>query len=488
MKRSSLTLGLVLAVACAPAPAHRRPDIGVQVPEQWSAGPHLVEGTLRQDWWTAFGDPALDSIIQETLAHNHDLQAAAARLDAAASLARIAGADLLPTVDVNLAGGRRKQNFIGFPIPGSEDRVLSATFTTYGVSLDTRWEADLWGSLRAGKAAALAEFQAAEAELAGARLSLAGQAAKAWFALAEARRQVELSETTVELFRATAERVRSRYEAGLRPSLDLRLTLSNLASAEANLEQRRDQLQRVRRQLELLLGHYPGGALDGSRELPPPPETIPPGLPATLVSRRPDLVAEERRLVASNARLAQARKALYPRIQLTGSGGTSTRELGDLLDGDLSVWSLAAGLLQPIFRGGRLRAGVELAGAREREVLSTYVQVALTAYGEVEAALSNEAILARREDALVIAAEQSVAARALAESRYESGLEDIITVLDSQRRALVAESQLLAVRRQRLDVRIDLYLALGGGFDTGSTSAVIPTLQITAETKKRKRS
>ena len=471
MKTTASGLALLLVVACARAPGYRQPEIGVEIPDLWVTGVVPGEKRIEQDWWTAFGDPDLDSIIREALEHNHDLLAASARLDAALAQARIAGADLLPTVDLNLAGSRRRQNFIGFPIPGAEGDVLTTGFNNFGVSLDTAWEADLWGRLRAGKAAALAQVRATDAELAGARLSLAGQTAKSWFAVAEARRQVELSERTVGLFRATAERVRSRYEAGLRPSLDLRLSLSNLASAEAELHRRRNQLQLARRQLEVLLGRYPEGTLSGSLELPSPADEIPAGLPATLVSRRPDLAAAEARLAASDARVAQARRALYPRIRLTGSGGTSTRELGDLLDGDFTVWSLAAGLLQPIFQGGRLRAGVDLEKARTRELLEVYVQAALTAYAEVEASLNAGTILSSREDALLVAVEQSVAARELAEERYEAGLEEIITVLDSQRRALTAESLLLAVRRQLLDVRIDLYLALGGGFDVGASSA-----------------
>jgi NodT family efflux transporter outer membrane factor (OMF) lipoprotein len=458
----AIVVGLTVA-ACVSAPARREPDLGVPVPERWDSDPEVEGGIIERDWWTSFADPELDAIVVEALEHNYDIQAASARVDAAAAIAKISGADLYPTLDFQASAVRRKQNFIGFPIPG--DDIPSATFTSYGVSVATAWEIDLWGRIRSGARAAVADLEAAQALLAGVRLSVAGQAAKAWFAVGEARRQVDLSENTVRAFRQTAERVRVRYERGLRPSLDYRLALANLAGAEADLEARRDRLQIATRQLEILLGRYPADAIAGSDDLPPPPDEVPAGLPATLVSRRPDLVVAERRLAAADSRVAEAKAARYPRLALTASGGTATQELSDLVDGNFSVWSLAANLLQPIFQGGRLKANVDLTEANAEEVTALYVQDVLLAFGEVESILTSGEILTREERALVTASEQSAAAQRLAEDRYDQGLEDIVTVLDAQRRALVAESSLLAVRRLRLENRVDLYLALGGGFD-----------------------
>jgi NodT family efflux transporter outer membrane factor (OMF) lipoprotein len=460
----ALPIALVLtAAACVSAPVRREPDLPVPVPERWDSDPNVEAGTIARDWWTAFADPELDAIIAEALEHNHDLQAAAARVEAAAAIAKISGADLYPSLDLTVRAGRQKQNFIGLPIPG--DEVPSSTYTSYGVSVATTWEIDLWGRIRSGAKAAVADLEAARALQSGVRLSVAGQAAKAWFAVGEARRQVELAETTVSAFRQTAERVRARYERGLRPSLDYRLALANRAGAEADLEAKRDRLQIATRQLEILLGRYPADALAGSKDLPPPPDDIPAGLPASLVSRRPDLVVAERRLAAADSRVGEAKAARYPRLALTASGGSASQELSDLVDGNFSVWSLAANLLQPIFQGGRLRANVDLTQARVQEATALYVQDVLVAFGEVESILASGEILTREEAALVTASEQSTAAQRLAEDRYDQGLADIVTVLDAQRRALVAESSLLAVRRLRLENRVDLYLALGGGFD-----------------------
>jgi outer membrane protein TolC len=196
------------------------------------------------------------------------------------------------------------------------------------------------------------------------------------------------------------------------------------------------------------------------------------------------LVAAERRLAAAEQRYGAARRDLYPRLSLTGSTGTSTRALTDLVDGDFGVWSLLGNVLQPVFQGGLLRANVDLAEAGVDETLISYAGTALAAYSEVETALAAEQHLREREDHLAVAAEQSRAAERLAEERYRSGLEDFITVLESQRRALQADGEWIAARRQRLENRIDLYLALGGGFERSETALQMEGEEASPEEKE----
>ena len=454
----------VLCTSCATTPPYAPPVLEIVTPDSWTTS---ADAGAAPDfaWWNDFGDTGLGDVVRTALEQNYDLRAAAARLEEAAADSRIAAADLRPTVQVGLNGSRRKQNFIGFPIPGGENRVLSTVFTNYGVSVDTTWEADLWGRLRSGAQAALADLQSRAADLRGAQLSIAGQTVKTWFAIAEARQQLRLAEATVDSFSISSGQVRERFEEGLRPSLDLRLALSNLASAEALREQRRQQLDVTVRQLEVLLGRYASGTLPTPSTLPDTPPAIPGGLPAELVSRRPDLVAAERRIASARQRLNVARAELYPRLSLTGNTGTATSALTDLIDGNFGVWSLLGNLLQPVFQGGRLRAGIDRAEARAAEELAVYANTALQAFAEVETALAAEEFLDERERYLETAAEQSRAAESLADDRYRTGLDDYITVLNSQRLALQAEGDLIAARRQRLENRVDLYLALGGGFD-----------------------
>ncbi len=450
-------------LGCTSAPPIAHPELRTSVPEQWSAS-SASSMPLEDGWLWSFKDEDLEVIVMEAMDHNHDLKAAEARLGAAVSAARIVGADLLPRVSAGFSSSRQRQNFVGLPIPGFEDEVLSTKFNLFGVSLDTTWELDVWGRIRAGTSAALADMEGIQSDLAAARLSLAGQTAKAWFAVTEAKQQASLARKTLKSYQVTADQVRNRFEHGLRPSLDLRLALSNVGTAEALYQERQEQYERAIRQLEILVGRYPDGMISGADTLPDIPAVMPSGLPADIISRRPDLAAAERRLAAADARIAQARAALYPRISLTTSNGTISDQLRDLTDGDFYVWSIAGNLLQPIFEGGRLLAEVDRTEAVAREALENYTGAALQAFGEVESALVAEALLEKREDALRMAGEQAMAAHTLAQDRYRSGLESFTTVLDAQQRELNAESQRIAVRRLRLDVRVNLHLALGGDF------------------------
>ena len=459
---------VVGTIACVVPPARRAPELVVEVPAAWSVPANAADDPI-DAWWTTFDAPGLERVIDEALAHNTDLVAAAARVARAEAEARIAGAELKPSLGAGVSGSRQRQVFVGLPIPG--DTVPSATYTTFGVSLDASWEVDLWGRIRASARAALADAQAGEADLHAARLSIAAQTAKAWFAAVEARQQIELTERSAESFARLAAQIRERYRVGTRPAIDLRLALSNAAAAEAQLRQRRRRLDATLRQLEVLLGRYPSARLldeiplDRPSDMPPP---VPAGLPAELIGRRPDLVAAERRAVAADQRLRAARAALYPRLSLTGGGGTVSDQLSDLLDGDFRTWNLVGNLVQPLFEGGRLRAGVERAAAAGDELLASYAGAVLRAFAEVESALAADTLLAEQQASQAEAVEQLLAAESLAEDRYRRGIGDYLTVLESQTRAFTSQSALLALGRERLDNRIDLHLALGGGFAEGN--------------------
>ena len=458
---------LLLIASCAGRPPVTSLSGVTPPPERWST-PTAAEPGLRapsgQDWWESFRDPSLSDMIHEALGTNFDILVAEARVRRAASEARIARADLLPAAGASVDASRRRQNFIGLPIPGGEGGVLSTTTDSFGASLDVIWEADLWGRLRAGARASVADAQAAAADYEAARLSIAGQVARAWFALAELQQQVILAERTVATRQQTADQVRLRYERGLRAPLELRLALSDLAGAESLLRQRRRQRDGALRQCEILLGRHPGARMvppEKQDELPPP---VPAGLPAELLNRRPDILAAERRLAAADERLSVARRSLYPRLVLTGRGGTASNELRDLLDGDFRIWSLIAGLTQPIFQGGRLRAGVDRGAAMVDEAAALYRDTVLSAMSEVESALAAESLLIEQEARAREASHHARAAERLAMDRYAQGLTDYITVLETQRRALLEEGAWITARRTLLDNRVNLHLALGGGF------------------------
>lgn len=453
----ALAPAALLLGGCGSAPPVQSPDLRGALPDSWSEEAPVA---APEPWWASFDDPRLRAVVGEALLHNRDLEAAAARLEAAGAEAKIAGADLWPQVSTG-GNGARRQQVITF-LPGTTVRSLN---DSYGVSLDVSWEVDLWGRLRTQRSAAAADLQAALADYRAARLSIAAQAMKAWFAAVEAQRQLELAETTAASYASTVKTIRDRYETGVRSSLDLRLALVDEAVARTAVETRRRAADRAVRQLEILLGRYPSREMDVGPDLGEPLADVPAGLPAELLARRPDLVAAERRLAAAGRRESESRRALLPRLTLTASGGRSGSELENLLHGDFTVWSLAAGLLQPIFQGGRLRAQVTRSGALADAAVADYANRVLEACAEVETLLAAESSLRAQEGAQAVAAEQAAAASALARDRYESGLDDVIPWLSAQRAAADAQSRLLEVRRRRLESRVDLHLALGGDFD-----------------------
>ncbi|HUF17320.1 MAG TPA: efflux transporter outer membrane subunit [Thermoanaerobaculia bacterium] len=459
-RRIAPVLSFLLVAGCSTS--RPEPVTDVPIPAQWQAADQASAGAPIPSWNALFDDPALELLIREGLAANYNLEAAAARIDRAMAQARIAGADVHPQLSLSTDAGRRKQNFIGLPIPGAEDRVLSNTSTSFGAGLNVSWEADVWGRLRSARDAARFDAEAFALDYEAARLSLSGQIAKSWFATIEARQQLELAIRTRESRSITEDRIGRRYQEGLVASLDYRLARTNTAVAALVIERRRRQYDLAIRQLELLLGRYPAAQLEISSTLPEPATGISVGLPAEVIARRPDLRAALARASATGSRVAQARAALYPQFRLTGSAGTSTNELRDLLDGDFSVWSFFLSVVQPVFQGGRLRAGVSLAEAVEDESLASFAQQVLEAFSEVESSLFAQEALARQEASLVLAVENARAAQQTAEDRYAAGLVDYLIVLESQRQAFEAESQLLDSRRQRLVSIVDLHLALGG--------------------------
>jgi NodT family efflux transporter outer membrane factor (OMF) lipoprotein len=332
------------------------------------------------------------------------------------------------------------------------------------------WELDLWGRIAAAKKAAIADFEASQFDRATAELSLAGQAAKAWFALAEARDQVELSSRAISIFSKTESVIRDRFEAGVaangqNSASQLLLAEADVTTAKDTLASRRELVGRTSRQLEILAGKYPAGQAGSSARLPSYPGQVPTGLPATLLDRRPDLAASERRMAAADERLFEARRSLLPAISLTGKFGSASKDISDVLDGTFSVWSIAGNLAQPIVRGGALRANVKKKDAELELAAAEFEQTALTAFGEVENALAAEKFLTDRVAALVQTVRLTEDAYDRSLSEFQSGTGDLLTVLSAQQRLFTSRSQLLTVRRLRLDNRVDLYLALGGSFD-----------------------
>ena len=301
------------------------------------------------------------------------------------------------------------------------------------------------------------------ADIAAARLSITGQVAQGWFRLIEARLLANLSERDIETKERALRLTQRRFESGVSESSDVRLARSSLAQAKSLQASRQQRLAAFARQIEILLARYPASALQAAVDLPDLPPLTGAGAPSYILTQRPDLIAAERRLAGQGIEIDLARKALMPSLSLSGSPSASGTGFDSFFDIDALVANIAANLTAPIFQGGRLRANVDVQEAVLKQQLQSYVGTVLGAYRDVEDALDGEARLAESEAALRIAVEESLKAEERLELRYTEGLASILQLLDAQSRRISAEGQLISARAERLQNRVRLHVALGGG-------------------------
>lgn len=430
------------------------------LPTRWTAGGG-VPGQAVTGWLDDFGSPALRSLVEEAVGQNYSLAAARTRIAQAQERARIAGADRLPAVDASLSTSR-SQN-----LRGSEFANTRANNFNFG--LDLRWEIDLWGRLKNLRDAELDRVATESSLYESSRLSLAANVVKTALSIVESQEQIEISRRTLGSLRTNLKILDSRLEAGDladQAALEISLSRADIARAERAILLSQRQLDGSRRTLETLLGRYPEGTITSIGGLPRITRDIPKGIPSELLLRRPDLLAAEAQVDAALKELSASRKALLPSLSISGSIGTaSTDEFGDIFDIQKMVWAIGQNLARPLYQGGRLRANIRLDEAERDELVNTYAETALTAFREVETAIAAERYLRSEVAALSTAVNESRRAESLSLGEYEEGLVEIITLLESQRRAFEAESVLLAAKYELLANRVDLYLALGGDFD-----------------------
>lgn len=466
-----LPLAVALAAAgCSLAPAPTPPP--VTAPQLWraEAGAPAPGAAVPADWWRAFADPALDALVAEALAANRDLARAVARVDEARALARVARADRLPGVDLEASAARgRTSEAIGVVPPGADPVGERGR-----VAASLAFELDLFGRVRNQAEAARQDLLAAGYARDAVRLAVASEVATAYFDLLALDRQVAVTEKTIESRRRGHELIELRYRGGLASRLDFERSRAERAGAEATLPELQS-LQRARENgLAILLGRMPGAVERGAGlETIGGPE-IPAGLPSELLLRRPDVAAAEAGLAAAAARIGSARAALFPSIVLTGAYGRESTDLSNLFMSPATIWQAAAGLLAPIFDGGRNRALVAAARARQQQAVIGYLQTAEGAFREVEDALFAIGARRRRVAALAEQTEALTSAAELARLRYQEGEAGYLEVLDAERFRLAAELALAAGRRDALAAGVDLFRALGGGWSAAPAAGVGP--------------
>ncbi|MEO1641701.1 MAG: efflux transporter outer membrane subunit [Pseudomonadota bacterium] len=439
--------------------------VAPDAPDAWAASGVSGEAP-RGDWLTQFDDEVLVSLVSEALEANPTLRSQYFATEAVRAQARATFGRSLPNITATADVGATSVYF-----EPTDDRVNDPSF---GLGVGVNWEVDLWGRVRAGIDAAEADLLVSEADLAAAQLTLTSQTALGWIDLNAALAQERVAVQTFEARQRALDLTERRLSRGLSTALDVRTARTTLASAEATIALRRQQSKEAARRLEILLGRYPAAEIDAPAALPVLAPLAPAGNPALLLSRRPDVAAAEARVVAAGLRAEEARLALLPSLTITGGASTTETDLADAFDPARIAARLFAGLAAPIFNGGALDAQREAALFRARASVETYAFTALTAWREVEDAITADALLAQQVDALTVALEEARLAEDLAIRQYTNGLVNIFNLIESQTRRLNAESQLITAQAQRASNRVRYHLALGGGLPVPTPANPIP--------------
>ena len=460
---ASLALATLLA-GCAIGPKYERP--AAELPAAYRDAPAQGIAVKGDRWWTLYGDSTLEKLVDEALGHNQDLALAAARVDEARALLQVAEAASLPAVDATAQRDRtRSSERSSTPLPPN----VPLERNTYKAQFNASYELDLWGRLKSASTAARAQLFASRAAQETVRIALTAQVAQSYFTLAALDGQVAATKNTLALRERNLALQKVRSDAGLIAEFDLRQIEAEVAAARAlspALERDRSAQELA---LAVLLGRSPRAIMEGSiargaESGEPPAPMVPSGLPSDLLLRRPDIVEAEQRLVAANARIAEARAALFPRIALTGYLGSESASLGNLFTGPARIWQLAFALAQPIFQGGRLSGEIEAVKARERQALAQYQKALQEAFREVREALIRQdrsREIFEAESARVVALKEALR---LAQIRYDNGRSSQLEMLDAERNLLQAELNRIEALRARRAAVADLVKALGGGW------------------------
>lgn len=467
-----LFAALVLA-GCATAPAEL-PSFTppAQFKEQAAAAPEgawtrvqPAEAQPRGEWWRAFDDPVLDRLIERADARNTSIQAAAARLAEARALARDKDADRAPQIGL-AAGGVRSAGLNRNPTP------RPSTLVTAG--FDFSYELDLFGKLSRASEAAQLDADSRAGLLQSTRLLVQAEVAQTYLALRAIDAERALVRDTVEAYRDTLRLTQSRERAGDVAELDVVRVETEVASNESDamtLDRRRAELEHA---LAVLAGDLASDFGVGTDEWSTALPTIPPGVPATVLTRRPDISAAQQAVLAAQARVGVAQAAWFPDIAITGGAGYASADIADLLKWSARSWGIGALLALPVFDGGRREAGVQGASAQLDGALANYRAQVLVAFREVEDQLSSLRILEQQSGVQAKAVASAIRATTLSDSRYRNGMISQLDLLDARRSELQNRRQALQVRAAQYQATVGLIRALGGSWEIQAAQAMPP--------------
>jgi multidrug efflux system outer membrane protein len=449
-----VALAALFLMSCAVGPNYKRPPVAP--PDRYYAETAAAEAQSLADlpWWRLFDDPLLAGLIDEALKNGFDARIAAARVEEARARYGVARSQFFPQVDYQ--AGYQRSRF---------------TDSAWSLQAGLSWELDLWGRVRRLNESARAGYLASEEARRGVMLSLVSDVATAYFELRELDVELEIAKRTREAFQGTYDLFNRRLEGGAASALETARAEAALQTVAAQIPELERAIVAKENQINFLVGRNPQPIVRNT--LPPPlPPVIPAGLPSQLLERRPDIREAEQSLVAANANVGVTVANFFPTISLTGVAGVVSPELNTLFSTGGS-WSIAAGLVGPLFHGGQLKSEYEAAKARWEQVKVQYEATVTNALGEVSTALIDRTKLSDtvRERAKATAAYEE--AVRLSNIRYLSGLASYFEVLEAQQQLFPAENALVQAKRDQFLAVIRLYRALGGGWQ--AEAGITPT-------------
>ncbi len=448
MRKLIVILALLALPSCMLGPRYSRPE--TTPPETWRLEYPAAAGAADLAWWTQFGDPVLDSLVQEAVLRNLELKAAAARVDQYLAVLGVTRSQYFPQVGYSGDGAIREKN--------------GRDVDSYQAALGVSWEIDLWGRIRRQSEATQAQILAGEAGRRGALMTIVSSVAGGYINLRALDRQLEIARETEKAYGESVDLFRLRYQYGA-------ISLIPLKQVESQYEQARQtvfSLEAAVRQQEnllcLLLGRTPGPIQRGRtiEELTVPP--IPEGLPSTLLERRPDVIQAEQALVAANASIGAAMANYFPRISITGLLGVASTDLGDLIESESDLWSAGGSIVGPLLTFGAVSGQVDQAEASTREAAALYRQTVLNAFREVEDALIVTAKNRDRVGSLRTEVEALSEYARLARMQFEEGTADYLQVLDAERSLFSAQLAFTKGGGDTLISLITVYKTMGGGW------------------------
>lgn len=467
MKRCVITLGVALMLAgCAIGPDYKRPEINAPAAFRGQTEVPGSKSLAELEWWELYRDPVLEKLIKTALQQNYDVKIAVARVEEFRAQVGVANLGSIPVVSVAGTASRSRVSGVGpTPLPAGTPLIRS----TYNGELDVSYEVDLWRRIANLSAAARADLLATEYARDTARVTVVASVAAAYFTLRSLDRQLAITQRTVTTRGKFLELTRAQFRRGVVSGLDVDRAAASLAAARASVPDLQRQITQSENQLQILLGENPAPILRApvaeGQFFQEPPE-VPAGIPASLLERRPDLRQAENNLIGANARLKAVKASLFPTISLTGSFGSQSKELANLFTGPAKTWAFGLGLLQPLIDLNRNVYQVDVYSAREKEALLAYQQAVAQAFREV-----SDALAARQGYAEFLRAQQEqVAALRTARERvlkrYEIGRSSYFEVIDADSALFTAEVQLTQAYQNNLAALVQLYKALGGGWQS----------------------